>query len=135
MLETTGTRAAASALAHLGGHIDADRLTGRTHSSRGEQQVGAGAASDVEYARAGRNRSNRVRIADSGERARHVGRQSLELGRVVAEPLNGVLWSAMKVKGILRRERHTRIHRLHLAAQPDAVEINRAGDGHDVLRH
>jgi len=118
--------------AHCLGHVDPDGPAGGPGPLRGEQQIHSSATADVKNGRSDGNATDRMRIADAGERGGHVGGERGEFRRVVSEHRGRVVRTSMKMEIALRLRRHARIHRPHLVAKACHVEINRTGHSHET---
>jgi hypothetical protein len=73
-------------MSHRRGHIDTDRPSLWSHMERRQQEIRTSTTADVDDGGAWRQRCDRVRIPNTGERLGHRARQLRELGSVVVEP-------------------------------------------------
>jgi hypothetical protein len=101
VVQTGAGSAGLRTVPHSFGHVDADGATARAHFARGQQEIGPGAACDIDNRLSGLNRSNGMRVCDTCKGGGAFRWQGRQLSRIVPEELGGVNGTAMK-NGSLR---------------------------------
>src|SRR4029450_3300239 len=100
-------------------------MTIRADATRGEHQVHARTAANVNDGRAWCQRADPKRICNARKRGGRLGWECGEHAGVVSEPLGGIVWTTMTVEFARGVRGDSRVYRLNLVPKFDGVEIDR----------